>query len=242
MKHWIKSMYNRIDSSRYIMSPLSLFQYSYINKKWIYTGIKKHRDYITGDVLDFWCGKKPYQSLFNYHTYTWVDVEVSGHDNSLHKIDVYRDGKRLPFEDNSFDSIIAIEVFEHIFNLDEVLYELHRVLKPWGHLLSTTPFFIHEHEQPYDFARYSSFWLKHLYTIHDFTVIHADQYGNYGEVILQLIIRYWWKVLTTRNTILTVLIRIVFGIPIILIWNLLSFLTLPVKQWWYLNNVFLVKK
>jgi ubiquinone/menaquinone biosynthesis C-methylase UbiE len=80
--------------------------------------------------MDFGCGKKPYKEIFGFDEYIGVDIEVSGHDNTQHDIDVFWDGKSLPFADNTFDSILASEVFEHVFELDAVLDELRRVLKP----------------------------------------------------------------------------------------------------------------
>jgi 2-polyprenyl-6-hydroxyphenyl methylase/3-demethylubiquinone-9 3-methyltransferase len=40
--------------------------------------------------------------------------------------------RRLPFAAASFDAVIAIEVFEHIAAVDEVLLEVRRVLRPGG--------------------------------------------------------------------------------------------------------------
>lgn len=43
------------------------------------------------------------------------------------------------FEDNSFDSIVSFQVIEHIQNDSLFLQEIHRVLKPGGMALLTTP-------------------------------------------------------------------------------------------------------
>lgn len=45
----------------------------------------------------------------------------------------------LPFPDNTFSSIIAFDVLEHIKELDRTLAELGRVLKPGGFLYVTVP-------------------------------------------------------------------------------------------------------
>jgi ubiquinone/menaquinone biosynthesis C-methylase UbiE len=73
------------------------------------------------------------------------------------QIDVFYDGRKIPFEDEYFDAVFSTEVFEHIFNLEEILKEINRVMKVSGKILITCPFAICEHEVPNDFARYSSY-------------------------------------------------------------------------------------
>lgn len=46
----------------------------------------------------------------------------------------------LSFEDNSFDYVIANEIFEHLPYLDDALSEIFRILKSSGVLISTFPF------------------------------------------------------------------------------------------------------
>jgi SAM-dependent methyltransferase len=50
--------------------------------------------------------------------------------------------KQLPFPDNSFDLIFAIEVIEHIEDDIFAMQELKRVLKPNGYLIVTVPAFM----------------------------------------------------------------------------------------------------
>lgn len=49
------------------------------------------------------------------------------------------DGDRIPFEDRSFDLIINNQVLEHVRDLEIVLIEMNRVLKPGGKILSLFP-------------------------------------------------------------------------------------------------------
>lgn len=44
----------------------------------------------------------------------------------------------LPFADNSFDFILAIEFLDYLTDLDAFFQECHRVLKPHGHILFTS--------------------------------------------------------------------------------------------------------
>jgi SAM-dependent methyltransferase len=46
---------------------------------------------------------------------------------------------RLPFDDASFDICFSVEVIEHLNNPQNIIDEVHRVLKPGGRLFLTTP-------------------------------------------------------------------------------------------------------
>jgi SAM-dependent methyltransferase len=54
------------------------------------------------------------------------------------KLQVY-DGRQIPFADGSFDIVSMFDVLEHIPNVHEYLFEVHRVLKPSGFLIFQTP-------------------------------------------------------------------------------------------------------
>lgn len=56
-------------------------------------------------------------------------IEVVKHDVS----------RRLPFEDETYDLVLFGEVIEHLFDPDFALDEIHRILKPAGTLIVTTP-------------------------------------------------------------------------------------------------------
>ncbi len=49
------------------------------------------------------------------------------------------DGRTLPFDNNTFDIVVSFQVIEHIENDRAFVAEIHRVLKPGGRLVLTTP-------------------------------------------------------------------------------------------------------
>ena len=49
------------------------------------------------------------------------------------------DGWTLPFETNTFDIVVSFQVIEHIDDDRAFVAEIHRVLKPGGRLVMTTP-------------------------------------------------------------------------------------------------------
>jgi SAM-dependent methyltransferase len=126
----------------------------YFIRKRIYQSIASFAPALEGKLLDFGCGSKAYKSLFTVDEYIGLDVEQSGHSHENEEVDVYYDGKVIPFEDDSFDACFSSEVFEHVFDLEDSLKEIYRVLKPGGKGLFVVPFVWDEHEVPYDFGRY----------------------------------------------------------------------------------------
>jgi ubiquinone/menaquinone biosynthesis C-methylase UbiE len=52
---------------------------------------------------------------------------------------VQGDAQKLPFASGSFDMVISCETIEHLPNVQAGLREMHRVTRPGGRLLLTTP-------------------------------------------------------------------------------------------------------
>ncbi|HLJ68959.1 MAG TPA: class I SAM-dependent methyltransferase [Chloroflexota bacterium] len=49
------------------------------------------------------------------------------------------DGDACPCESHTYDVVIAADIIEHLINTDRFLQELHRILRPGGHLILSTP-------------------------------------------------------------------------------------------------------
>lgn len=110
--------------------------------------------------LDVGCGQRPYESLFAGASYIGLDVADSGRAPGLKKADVLYDGHTLPFPDAHAHGVLSTEVLEHVPNPARYLAEAARVLKTGGALVLTVPFFWEQHEQPFDFRRYTEFGLR----------------------------------------------------------------------------------
>ena len=149
--------------------------------------------------MDFGSGSKPYRSLFKVEEYVAVDFYNEGHPHDNEQIDIFYDGKQLPFSDSHFDSVLCSEVFEHIFNLEEILKEINRVMKPEGKILITCPFSWNEHEVPHDFARYTQFALHDILKRNGFQIINFQKTGNFITTITQLWILYFHVILYKKS-------------------------------------------
>lgn len=213
----------------------------YFARKAIYKNVKFFSSNVKGIILDIGCGSKPYKNLFDARKYIGIDIDKSGHDNTNAPVDAYYDGKKIPFSNEYFDSVVCFEVLEHVFNPDDFLKETYRVLKAGGSAIFTVPFIWDEHEQPFDYARYSSFGLKYLFENCGFTVVQSKKYLCDLRLLSLLANAYIYKVI--RKAI-PYKISYVFILPLTSINNILGHLLyfLPGNRDLYYGNIFHLKK
>lgn len=217
---------------------------AFLTRNRLLKSIAGHASGLEGRLMDFGCGSKPYRSLFNVQEYIGIDFENPGHPHINEQIDVFYDGKRIPFDNETFDAVFSSEVFEHVFNLDEVLKEINRVVRIGGKMLVTCPFSICEHEVPNDFARYSSYGLRSLLERNGFEVLEQDKTGNSVETVFQLWIMYIHQHINPYFRKIPI-VRSAFRL---ITYTSLNFLALafskllPNRKDLYLNNVVLCKK
>jgi len=96
-------------------------------------------------VLDLGCGAGDSVDLFRSvdPQVSWVgaDIEDSAEVAGRTRTDaefVSFDGRRLPFEDSSFELVYCKQVLEHVEHPRELIAEVARVLRPGGHLAGST--------------------------------------------------------------------------------------------------------
>jgi SAM-dependent methyltransferase len=63
---------------------------------------------------------------------------------------------------DEFDLIIAEQIFEHLLWPYRAGRNVYQMLKPGGHFLISTPFFVRVHNYPTDCSRWTEVGLKHL--------------------------------------------------------------------------------
>lgn len=112
--------------------------------------------------LDVGCGDRPYEHLFSGGSYTGIDIKESGRILGIKRPDLFYDGKIIPFEENTFDLIISTQVLEHVPDPLGMLKEMARVCKPGGGVLISVPFVYPEHEEPFDYFRFTRFGIADL--------------------------------------------------------------------------------
>ena len=115
-----------------------------------YRGSGSIAEYLSGRWLDYGCADGGYTDGLldgGASSVVGVDVEAArveearrrGHPPDVADFEVF-DGTTLPFDDGSFDGGFSVnEVMEHVADERQSLAELHRVIKPGGHLVVISP-------------------------------------------------------------------------------------------------------
>jgi SAM-dependent methyltransferase len=117
---------------------------------------------LTGErVIDVGCGVQPYRAaLGGFRHYVGFDSPLR--PDSAASADAFGDAVALPFADACADAVLCTEVMEHVSEPATMLAEIHRVLRPGGHLIVTVPFTWHIHDEPHDFWRFTEFGLRRV--------------------------------------------------------------------------------
>jgi len=168
--------------------------------------------FASGRLLDVGVGERPYGRLFEPRVSRYVGLEyppaaenlspeISGarSGNLKGAVDVWGDGGALPFVDRSFDTVLCLELLEHVPDPDRCLAEIARTLRPGGALLVTVPFVAALHALPYDFWRYTPAGLTALLSRHGMQVESLVPRGNVASAAASMTSQYLLRAVGARH-------------------------------------------
>ena len=157
---------------------------------------------INGKTIDLGAknGKASYYRFFNLK-YSEIDyIDINPTESNILKLDLE---KNLPISDKSYNSVLAINLFEHIFNIQNLIEEIYRILDDEGKLIGSTPFMKEYHSDPNDFYRYTQDFYKKMFEKVGFVNIELILVGqglfhvvaeNVGKLLKIKILRYlFWE-------------------------------------------------
>jgi len=109
------------------------------------------RERLSGNILDLGSGGSDRYSDFIPREpdskYELFDVKNGA------VVDFEKDA--LNYNDNQFDTVILLNVLEHLYNYKNILTEIKRIKKDQGVLVGYVPFLIWYHPDPRDYFRYT---------------------------------------------------------------------------------------
>lgn len=168
--------------------------------------LKEHAHLIKGEILDIGSKNRRYDHLFKGEV-TAIDLNPHLEQNIL----LGNIEKGLDFPDQSFDSIICLEVFEYLENYQNAIAEIYRLLRPEKRALISIPFMYHEHE---DKMRFTKGYLATQFT--KFSSVEIKTIGNAYTTIWDIMRKKW---LLGKKGWLSKLIGIFILWPLRLLWK-----------------------
>lgn len=208
--------------------------------------------YATGYLIDLGCGSTNFQPLFDGQISEYIrfdypsSKEAMGYQNA--KIDIGGNVTAIPVRTSSVDCALLLDVLEHVFDVDSVIRNISRILKPGGTLLLTTPFIYPVHGKPDDFHRFTFYSLTNYLLKHNLEIVESSTMGDYGTVLAVLVNQFLFRGhqrlklrLSWLAQLLTPLLLIIFAV-INSIGRLLDRVTRDQPCWVYLENAVVCRK
>jgi SAM-dependent methyltransferase len=125
------------------------------------------RAYCKGDLLDvggwdfYLTAKEKGIACSSWTTLEYDETHALHINDDKYRL-VYGDGCAMDFEDETFDTILNIQVLEHVFEPIKMVQEIARVLKKGGHAIFVIPQTSVIHSEPHHYQNFSAFWIREV--------------------------------------------------------------------------------
>lgn len=173
-----------------------------------------------GKVLDIGCGDRwASHAMASDCDYVGLDYPATVIKGYTGRADVFADAGRLPFANASFNSVLLLDVLEHLPDPQTAISECARVLAPEGKLIAHVPFMYPLHDEPYDFQRWTGYGLRSLCERSGFFVYALEPVGHPCAVAAALVAlslaKSWADALSSRHLTSVLLPVVLVAIPIV---------------------------
>lgn len=144
--------------------------------------LNENKNYFKGSVLDIGGGRK--RGKFSPPlTEKWIFADIIPELQP----DVICDVEKMQFKDNSFDTIKATELFEHVGRPESGIRECYRVLKKGGFFIVSMPFLFPIHGDPQDFQRWTKQKWEKVLQETGFGIEKIEKIGLYFTVLADMV-------------------------------------------------------
>ncbi len=151
------------------------------------------RDYLKGAVLNAGCGDRDIS-----------DFLMSAGASSVENCDIQSsisgamlcDLASVPRPDGSFDCILCNAVLEHVIDIEGVMREFYRLLRPAGHLVVSIPFLQPYHASPTDLRRFTAEGMRRLAETNGLSVVELLPLHSMAQTVSWII----WSCLQEKKS------------------------------------------
>ncbi len=187
---------------RWLFSPASYSHYK--------VTLPMLRQYARGRLIDVGCGDMPFRAflLKQVDAYDSLDLYPRAPD-----VTFVGDVQNMSFcADNSFDTVICLEVLEHVRDAFKAVQEMHRILRADGMLILSVPHISRLHDEPNDYYRFTQYGLLHILESAGFQVLSLQKRGGLFSFL--------------GHQLSTVCLGVVWNVPLLkdMVWFLNSWL------------------
>ena len=172
-----------------------------------------------GIILDIGCADQYIKNLLPSNS-CYIGMDYPGTVDTMYKTRpmLFADAQKLPIASESIDTVLLLEVLEHIPDIDATVAEIYRVLNREGCFVISMPFLYPIHDAPYDFQRLTIFGLRRLLNKHDLEISEETNMGHPIETAALLfnlaISKTVANAIQQKNILSLLIILVPFVIPI----------------------------
>jgi len=153
--------------------------------------IEYARKYIGGSVCDLGEAAGKYKDIICRSADSYLSFDLDGADVMSGDINPI-----LPWDDATFDTVISVEIIEHLAEPGFFIDQIRRILKSGGICILTAPFLLSRHAQGSrsDYLRFTPDGLAILMQRSGFETVEAGSYNYFfGTIFLLLHNRFMSK-------------------------------------------------
>lgn len=159
------------------------------------------RQFVKGRLLDLGCGDLPFQDELKDRVSCYHTLDLFPRRSELTYVCDVQDMNIVPGE--SYDSVVCLEVLEHVPDPFRAAREIYRVMAPGGILILSVPHLSRLHEEPHDYYRYTRYGLNHLLEQAGLQVIHLQPRGSLftflGHQVATVVLGQAWSIVPLRK-------------------------------------------
>ena len=108
-------------------------------------------------ILDVGAGHGDFSEIFQDVHYFSMDIVP------YPEVDLVCDlGESVPFKEGTFDTVVMMNVLEHVYENVQLASAVASIVKPGGTIIITVPFLLKVHQAPFDFSRYTPYYFERM--------------------------------------------------------------------------------
>lgn len=161
--------------------------------------------YALGDIIDIggrWFFADAKRWIPDFKSYTCV--ELSSENAPEFKDPRFKlhvgDGCAMPeVPSNFFDTVLNVQVLEHVFAPQEMLSEMYRVMKPGGYGIVMVPQTGSLHCAPHHYYNFTRFWLEKACRVAGFEIVEWKPLGGFWSTVASRMVYFFLHAFRVRG-------------------------------------------